>query len=106
MAMRSRGLTGRRTSRFSGPGARVARPPAAERNVGQTNSVACHHDARRFRSLKRVARGSPAPVTSTVICFFAAILLLVAPLAAEAQQAGKVYRIGYLSAGSRESQEP
>ena len=43
---------------------------------------------------------------STVIRFSAAILLLAAPLAAEAQQAGKVYRVGYLSAGSRESQEP
>ncbi len=33
-------------------------------------------------------------------------VLLAAPLAAEAQQAGKIYRVGYLSAGSRESQEP
>ena len=49
---------------------------------------------------------SPAPVRSTVVRFSAAILLLAAPLAAEAQQAGKVYRVGYLSAGSRESQEP
>src|SRR5215472_11589407 len=32
--------------------------------------------------------------------------LLRAPLAAEAQQAGKVYRVGYLSAGSHETQEP
>ena len=32
--------------------------------------------------------------------------LLAAPSAAEAQQAGKVYRVGYLSAGSRESNEP
>jgi len=32
--------------------------------------------------------------------------LLVAPLAAQAQQAGKVYRVGYLSASSRETQEP
>jgi putative ABC transport system substrate-binding protein len=32
--------------------------------------------------------------------------LLAAPFAAEAQQVGKVYRVGYLSAGSRESQEP
>src|SRR5215468_7952683 len=35
-----------------------------------------------------------------------AILLLAAPLAAEAQQAGKVYRVGYLSAGSHETQDP
>jgi putative ABC transport system substrate-binding protein len=34
------------------------------------------------------------------------MLLLAAPLAAEAQQAGKVYRVGYLSAGSHETQEP
>jgi putative ABC transport system substrate-binding protein len=33
-------------------------------------------------------------------------LLLAAPLAAEAQQAGKVYRVGYLSAGSSETQDP
>jgi putative ABC transport system substrate-binding protein len=32
--------------------------------------------------------------------------LLAAPLAAEAQPAGKVYRVGYLSASSREIQEP
>ncbi|MBM2844102.1 MAG: transporter substrate-binding protein [Anaerolineales bacterium] len=32
--------------------------------------------------------------------------LLAAPLAAEAQQAGKVYRVGYLSASSRETSEP
>jgi len=32
--------------------------------------------------------------------------LLAAPFAAEAQQAGKVYRVGHLSAGSRESYEP
>ena len=32
--------------------------------------------------------------------------LLAAPLAAEGQQAGKVYRIGWLSASSRESNEP
>ena len=31
--------------------------------------------------------------------------LLAAPLAAETQQAGKVYRIGYLSAPTRESVE-
>jgi len=29
-----------------------------------------------------------------------ALSLTLAPLAAEAQQAGKVYRVGYLSAGS------
>src|SRR5215813_15065989 len=33
-------------------------------------------------------------------------VLLAAPLVVEAQQAAKVYRVGYLSAGSRESQEP
>ena len=32
--------------------------------------------------------------------------LLAAPIAAEAQQAGKVYRVGYLSAGSREATGP
>src|SRR5215813_2381820 len=32
--------------------------------------------------------------------------LLAAPLAAEAQQAGKVYRVGYLSASAPETQEP
>src|SRR5262249_5627360 len=35
-----------------------------------------------------------------------ALVLLASPLAAEAQQAGKVYRVGYLSAGSLESQGP
>ena len=34
-----------------------------------------------------------------------AVGLLAAPLAAEAQQAGKLYRVGYLSAGSQESSE-
>ena len=34
-----------------------------------------------------------------------ALMLLVASLDAEAQQAGKVHRVGYLSAGARESQE-
>jgi putative ABC transport system substrate-binding protein len=43
---------------------------------------------------------------STVIRICAAIFLLAAPLAPEAQQAGKLYRVGYLSAGSRESHEP
>ena len=38
--------------------------------------------------------------------FLGAIGLLAAPLAAEAQQAGKVHRVGYLSASSRETQEP
>src|SRR5262245_53462580 len=38
--------------------------------------------------------------------FLGALGLFAAPLAAEAQQAGKVHRIGYLSAGSLESQEP
>jgi len=32
--------------------------------------------------------------------------LFAAPLAIEAQQTGKIYRVDYLSAGSRESQEP
>jgi putative ABC transport system substrate-binding protein len=32
--------------------------------------------------------------------------VLAAPLAAEAQQAGKVHRVGYLSAGSHETQDP
>ena len=43
---------------------------------------------------------------STAIRLSAAILLLAASLTAEAQQAGKVYRVGYLSAGSRATQEP
>jgi putative ABC transport system substrate-binding protein len=34
------------------------------------------------------------------------ILLLAAPLAAQAQQAGKLYRVGWLSAGSSESNQP
>ena len=43
---------------------------------------------------------------STVSRLFAVIVLLATPLAAEAQQAGKVYRVGYLSAASRETSEP
>ena len=38
--------------------------------------------------------------------FLSALGLLAAPLAAEAQQAGKVHRVGILSASSRETQEP
>lgn len=44
--------------------------------------------------------------TLAVLLVGCALSLVVAPVAAEAQQAGKVYRVGYLSAGSRESQEP
>jgi len=62
--------------------------------------------SRESLSFERTARRISALVRSTVIRFSAATLLLAAPLAAEAQQAGKVYRVGYLSAGSRESQEP
>jgi putative ABC transport system substrate-binding protein len=43
---------------------------------------------------------------STPIRLFSAILLLIAPLAAEGQQADKVYHVGYPSAASRESYEP
>ena len=42
---------------------------------------------------------------STVIRILAVIVVLAAPLAAEAQQIGKVYRVGYLSAASRETSE-
>jgi putative ABC transport system substrate-binding protein len=68
--------------------------------------VACHHDAKTIRSLERVARGSPAPVRSNLVRFSVVILLLAAPLAAQAQQAGKLYRVGWLSAGSSESNQP
>jgi putative ABC transport system substrate-binding protein len=53
-------------------------------------------DAVRFR---RISHWSPMVVKSTVIRLgtAAALLLLAAPLAADAQQAGKVYRIGYLN---------
>ena len=43
---------------------------------------------------------------STAIRLSAAILLLAASLTAEAQQAGKVYRVGYLSASSPATTEP
>jgi len=56
--------------------------------------------------LHAAARGRPALVISTVIRISAAIFLLAAPLASEAQPAGKVYRVGFLSAGSRETSEP
>jgi putative ABC transport system substrate-binding protein len=45
-------------------------------------------------------------VRSNLIRFSVVILLLAAPLAAQAQQAGKVYRVGWLSAGSGESNQP
>jgi putative ABC transport system substrate-binding protein len=45
-------------------------------------------------------------VKSTAIRLSAAILLLAASLAAEAQQPGKIYRVGYLSASSPATQEP
>jgi putative ABC transport system substrate-binding protein len=45
-------------------------------------------------------------VKSTAILLSAAILLLAASLTVEAQQAGKVYRVGYLSASSPATQEP
>jgi putative ABC transport system substrate-binding protein len=61
---------------------------------------------KRFSFAERTACRSPAPVRSTVVRLFAAILLLTAPLAAEGQQADKVYRVGYLSAASRDSYEP
>ena len=37
--------------------------------------------------------------------FLGTLALVATPLAAKAQQAGKVHRVGYLSAGARESQE-
>jgi putative ABC transport system substrate-binding protein len=43
---------------------------------------------------------------STVIRLSAAILFLAVPPAVAAQQAGKVYRVGYLSASNREATEP
>jgi ABC-type uncharacterized transport system substrate-binding protein len=39
-----------------------------------------------------------------LLAFFTALLLLAAPLAAGAQQVGKVWRIGYLQGSSREAQ--
>ena len=42
----------------------------------------------------------------TVLLVSLALGLLVAPLTAEAQQGGKVYRIGYLTAGAPEQQRP
>jgi putative ABC transport system substrate-binding protein len=56
--------------------------------------------------LNGLPTGISALVLSTVTRISAAILLLAAPLASDAQQAGKVYRIGYLSAASREATEP
>jgi ABC-type uncharacterized transport system substrate-binding protein len=38
--------------------------------------------------------------------FLGSLALLAVPRVAEAQQAGKVYRVGYLSAGSHETQDP
>ena len=50
--------------------------------------------------------GSGMMILRAALTGVVALAVFASPLAAEAQQAGKVYRLGYLSAGSRESQEP
>jgi hypothetical protein len=69
------------TSRSNGPGARVARLPAAERSVGRASAL------RR----EMVMRPLVARLTTVLV-----LLMLTVLLASGAQPAGKLYRVGIL----------
>ncbi len=98
----------RRTTHFSGPPLALL-APAAERTVGQTSGV--YHDnddpSGPLRLRWMAYRGRMAVrFTITRLAAAAVFLLLAAPLAAEAQRAEKVYRVGYLETSSASEVAP
>ena len=83
-------MSRRPTSRFNGPGlALLARRPLSVR-VGQTGVYA---------TAMTTPGGRVVAAAVTKFSLVVAISILAAPLDAQAQQAGKVYRIGFLNAG-------
>ena len=94
MSFDKRRSFGRITSRCNGPSVRAARASAADRDVGQTRDVYRDIDdssgPARYWGLMLVRLVTPLGIAVT-------LLLLAAPLTAEAQQAAKIPRIGLLS---------
>ena len=87
-------------SQFSGPGARVARPPAADRSVGQTSGMYHHNDdPAGSHRLRRIAYLGRMIVRLTVIRLAIAVALLLpaAPLATEAQPVRKMPTVAVVS---------
>src|SRR5713101_7113209 len=78
------GARGRRTPRCSGPRARVARPPAADRERSPHQP--------RCPSIGRIAE----TVILRIILPSLIFAVLLTPLSIHAQQAGKVARVGLL----------
>src|SRR6266545_2340855 len=76
----------RPTPRYNGPGARVARIPAAER--------------RRWAAIEKRMKSTVARLGTIV-----AVLMITMPLAASAQPAARVYRIGILGDKASDANE-
>ena len=86
----------RRTTRSSGPRARVARPVAADRERWADKPRVKHNDGSSAGSSVMWSQ----VIVRVALAAAVALGLLVAPMAATAQSAGKVQRVGYLAGSS------
>src|SRR5262245_5226504 len=88
---------GRRTTRSTRPLARMPSPRPVNVRGGQTRNVG---------QIMRTPAGRAVAVTVTALRLLVAESILAVPLAVDAQPAGEVRRVGYLSNGSATSPRP